>query len=157
MSKEIDQDPNPETFGGRVEIAKRQGKFSSDQKMADAVTQFLKRANIPVPQGGIPYQTIQSAQSRIVEGGISRYTLAIAYVSRVNPYWLAYGDRIARMLDGATSERPSWPFHFDISLWESIPRPKRREVETELFQRLVEVAEAQDVPASDPKSRPTRR
>lgn len=115
------------TFGERITLA-MQGRYKTDAALAEALTRLLRSQGRLAPDEVIPEQTIQSVRTRIKN--LSQYTLDIAKVCGVDPYWLAFeiGDMVAPPVAVSSSERDL------LNIWKDLG-PERRE---KVWEYLVE-------------------
>lgn len=109
-------------YGERLSKAMVKAGFASDAALARALTDLLHSQKRLSTDKVIQEQTVQSARTRITEGGLSRYTLDFASLCGVDAYWLAYG--VGGMLAEPASEGP---IAADLqTIWEQL-NPSRRE------------------------------
>lgn len=86
-------------------MAMRRGGYDTDASLASALTAFLKQKNLlDHPDKEVPYQTVQSARTRTKN---SAYTIHIAWLCGVDPFWLAFreGTMLPSKSTGHRSER----------------------------------------------------
>lgn len=111
-------------YGERLTRAMAHGGFTSDAALARALTDLLHSQHRLATDKIIQEQTVQSARTRITEGGLSKYTLDFARLCGVDAYWLAY--EVGAMLAGP-KEESSMPAELD-SVWKQLRPPRRGNV-----------------------------
>lgn len=110
------------TFGKRVTAAMKHGGFKTDAALAEKLTDLLRSQGRLKRDEEIPEQTVQSARTRVVKGGLSKYTLDIALLCGVRAYWLAF-----EIGDMDSSDQQPTPSEID-PLWRRLSYTEKKEV-----------------------------
>lgn len=67
----------------------RLGGYRTDAELADGLTQILRELKVISGEKTIPPQTINSMRNRVER---SEYTIYVAKLCGVSPFWLAFGE-----------------------------------------------------------------
>lgn len=102
--------------------------FATDASLAAALTALLREQGRLKKDREIPEQTIQSARKRIKNDGLSKYTLDIAKLCRVDPYWLAFGMGEPRGLPSERSNIEDRELDFVVAAWPRLSEAQRNRI-----------------------------